>query len=310
MDTYKNASKTLSQAEQQKLDKDLAARLEALDITRSFIVQAPAGSGKTGLLTQRFLKLLANVENPEDILAITFTNKAVGEMQERIMQALRQASVAEEEPANKYEAQVWNLAKEVIQRDREKRWELLANPARLRIRTIDSFCSYLAKNLPVSSNFGCLLDTDGQSEKLYSQAAAQAVNFLLTYAVQPAEEFSPWQTESEPSGTKIDVRCRKLAEELQAQMEAITDEGSAILYTAGEPAGGHRRQHSRRSGGDPPAGEDGIQDNPEKERRGSGTQSKEKRRLKMSCQDCSVCSPLVFICPLVALNIKTSPPSP
>ena len=127
MDTYKNASKTLSQAEQQKLDKDLAARLEALDITRSFIVQAPAGSGKTGLLTQRFLKLLANVENPEDILAITFTNKAVGEMQERIMQALRQASVAEEEPANNYEAQVWNLAKEVIQRDREKRWELLAN---------------------------------------------------------------------------------------------------------------------------------------------------------------------------------------
>ena len=229
MDTYKNASKTLSQAEQQKLDKDLAARLEALDITRSFIVQAPAGSGKTGLLTQRFLKLLANVENPEDILAITFTNKAVGEMQERIMQALRQASVAEEEPANKYEAQVWNLAKEVIQRDREKRWELLANPARLRIRTIDSFCSYLAKNLPVSSNFGCLLDTDGQSEKLYSQAAAQAVNFLLTYAVQPAEEFSPWQTESEPSGTKIDVRCRKLAEELQYVLCTAFDNNQSEL---------------------------------------------------------------------------------
>ena len=87
----------------------------------------------------------------------------------------------------------------------------------------------MAKNLPVSSNFGCLLDTDGQSEKLYSQAAAQAVNFLLTYAVQPAEEFSPWQTESEPSGTKIDVRCRKLAEELQYVLCTAFDNNQSEL---------------------------------------------------------------------------------
>ena len=76
-------------------------RQQAIDGTQSFIVSAPAGSGKTGLLTKRVLGLLSQVNQPEEILCITFTNKAAEEMRDRIFEALSQANTSTPPPKHR-----------------------------------------------------------------------------------------------------------------------------------------------------------------------------------------------------------------
>jgi len=133
---------------------DWLQRQQARDPEQSCIVQAPAGSGKTELLTQRMLGLLARVENPEEVVAITFTRKAAAEMNHRLVQRLRDAASAletgqkESEPLAEHEQISRDLALAVLENDRQRDWHLLEQSSRLRIRTIDSLCSELARQLP------------------------------------------------------------------------------------------------------------------------------------------------------------------
>jgi ATP-dependent helicase/nuclease subunit A len=128
---------------------DALARKTALDPTQSFIVQAPAGSGKTELLIQRMLSLLARVEHPSEILAITFTKKAAGEMRERLFAAL-EAARETDEPAKSPERERWQLAREVIRRDAEKAWRIADRPALFNIETFDAFSLRITKLAPLS----------------------------------------------------------------------------------------------------------------------------------------------------------------
>lgn len=157
-----------------KLDAQLndgEQRLEAIDPTRSFIVQAPAGSGKTALLTQRFLSLLTRVESPEQVVAMTFTKKAAAEMRERVLGALKLGLLTQSPSDEAYDFNTWQLARMVLERDQQQGWRLLDNPNRLRIRTLDSMNGYLVQQMPFLSKLGTQPRLNENNDALYIEAA-------------------------------------------------------------------------------------------------------------------------------------------
>jgi len=133
----------------QTIIADQKQRDAALDPSRSFIVQAPAGSGKTDLLVKRFIGLLQIVQKPEEILAITFTKKAAAEMRARVLKELPNAG---------------NIAH------------------RLRIQTIDSFCAALTRQVPVLARFGGQPEIVEDAAPLYREAAKRVFQNLNPYS--------------------------------------------------------------------------------------------------------------------------------
>ena len=95
----------------------------------NILVSAAAGSGKTAVLVERIIQRITDKNNPVDIdelLIVTFTRAAAGEMKERIRQAIEKK--LEENPEDEHLQRQSTLVHHAL------------------ITTIDSFCSYIVKN--------------------------------------------------------------------------------------------------------------------------------------------------------------------
>jgi ATP-dependent exoDNAse (exonuclease V) beta subunit len=161
------------------LEQDRNARADALDVHRSFLVQAPAGSGKTQLLTQRLLALLSVVDKPEEVLAITFTKAATAEMRSRVMDELQKArplldlGVTEGDEFEKHKHAI-----AALERSHKLGWSLLEQPQRLNIQTIDSLCRRIAHDFPLLSRLGGQLQPTEDVVPLYALAARRTIERL------------------------------------------------------------------------------------------------------------------------------------
>ncbi|OQX51039.1 MAG: hypothetical protein B5M53_11440 [Candidatus Cloacimonas sp. 4484_209] len=105
------------------------------------LVTAPAGAGKTRVLASRYLKLLMDGEKPENIIAITFTRKAAGEMKQRIVDFLLE--LKKETLNNNIKSPL-----EKVFHDQDELNKLILS---MRISTIDSFLSSIIRLFPGES---------------------------------------------------------------------------------------------------------------------------------------------------------------
>lgn len=163
--------------------EDKAARLQALDTSASFIVQAPAGSGKTELLIQRYLKLLATVDSPENVVSITFTRKAAGEMRHRVIEALRAAETGLA-PAADHERVTFEIASSVLAQARARGWHLSEYPGQMRIETIDALCAAITRRMPWLARFGAMPEISENAADLYREAARNTLRHV--------DDDAPW----------------------------------------------------------------------------------------------------------------------
>ncbi len=125
---------------------DQEIRDRALDPAGAFHLEAPAGSGKTTVLLDRFLTLLGLVDSPDEVLALTFTRKAAGELKTRVMELFEiRAEPGPDAPL--HQLRCYELAQRAFRRhiDRTGAVGLLE---RLRIMTFHSFCSMLLRLAP------------------------------------------------------------------------------------------------------------------------------------------------------------------
>ena len=133
----------------------------ACDPRRSVAVEACAGAGKTWMLVSRILRALLDGAAPQEILAITFTKKAAGEMRERLQQWL--ADFAAPRAAETPEAWQQRLDAELLARGIEPQrlpsqreqlqnlyQSLLAQGRPVQIRTFHSWFAALLRSAPLS----------------------------------------------------------------------------------------------------------------------------------------------------------------
>ena len=174
------------------------------------VYNASAGSGKTFALTVAFLEKILHAKTDDGykkLLAITFTNKAVAEMKNRILGTL--ASFAQGD----FTGGAGDLAKQILQgstmthaqlqaKSQAVLVHLLHHYAQFHVETIDRFNHRLlktfSKDLKLSSNFEVSLETGlllaEAVDALIDQAGRddQITDLLVSFALNKTEESRSW----------------------------------------------------------------------------------------------------------------------
>jgi ATP-dependent exoDNAse (exonuclease V) beta subunit len=174
------------------------------------IYDASAGSGKTYTLVKEYLKIILLSKKPDayrNILAITFTNKAVHEMKSRVIDSL--SEFAKEKPSDKAMILMLDIQKDtglslatITEKAKSIIKNLIHNYAAFDISTIDKFTHKVIRafahdlNLPIT--FEVSLDTENLLTEAIDAIIAQAgedetlTNLLVDFTMEKTDDDKSW----------------------------------------------------------------------------------------------------------------------
>ncbi|NUY81327.1 UvrD-helicase domain-containing protein [Flavobacterium sp. MAH-1] len=179
------------------------------------IYDASAGSGKTYTLVKEYLKIILRSQRSDayrNILAITFTNKAVHEMKSRIVSSL--SEFAADEPSDKAENLMRDLSgelrmslPEIKQKAKQIIRHIIHNYAAFDISTIDKFTHRVirafARDLNLPMTFEVSLDTENLLQEAVDALIAQAgedetlTKLLVDFAMEKTDDDKSWDVSRE-----------------------------------------------------------------------------------------------------------------
>ncbi|MBD3892944.1 UvrD-helicase domain-containing protein [Hydrogenophaga sp.] len=225
-----------------RIDGELVSREAfyalACDPARSLAVQACAGAGKTWMLVSRILRALLDGCAPQDILAITFTKKAAGEMRARLNQELRRcASLSDDELAQALRERGLSAA-DARARAAELRGlqqRVDAHGRSVQLRTFHSWFAALLRSAPLSVLQQLRLPP--QYELLEDDSLARAQvwpHFYAALASRPLERQDYMDCVAEHGRHQTQ---QALENALQKRVEFALADAAGVVQTSVQPFG-------------------------------------------------------------------------
>jgi ATP-dependent helicase/nuclease subunit A len=148
---------------------DQGARLAAVDPTRHVVLEASAGTGKTRVLVDRYVRLLLAGVDPRNILAMTFTRKAAAEMRARVLGSLERLAATDAS------------GRRLLQSMRDR----LAD---VQITTIDGFCFSLLREFPLEADVSPAFEVADETEMARFSAEATAATLDVARRLSTDDE--------------------------------------------------------------------------------------------------------------------------
>jgi ATP-dependent helicase/nuclease subunit A len=148
---------------------DQAVRDFAVDPVHDVVLEASAGTGKTRVLVDRYLRLLSTGVDPKHVLAITFTRKAAAEMRDRVLVELARRAADRSTAAD-----IWRTLRDRV--------------TDVNISTVDAFCAALLREFPLEADVDPAFEVADETEMARFAEEALDLTFRIAHGLLLEDE--------------------------------------------------------------------------------------------------------------------------